>query len=237
MARKRIALLGTVIVVLVLAGNSFAAPTIGSIETWDSGTAGWVLDNRGNPNIAPLSNPSDYLQLTFQGGGSPRDAVMYTTTPGFIGNWYAMQSDFTVLFSIKAEQVAPSSLGLYFHNANGNEWVYYLTPPTAGNTKAYSLATSLLSLKDYNQWQNLTLNVGAVDLATWASDFSSIDRFGIYLLENAGFGSDESYALDNLRLMVPEPESVWLIIAALASLGVTFRGKMRETVRGLIKRS
>jgi hypothetical protein len=236
MSRKMMVLFGMAAAGLVLAANLHASPTIGSVETWDSGDAGWVLDDRGNSGIG-MANPADYLQLTFTGGGSPRDAVMYTADPDFTGNYYAMQADFTVLFSVKAAQVAPSSLGLYFHNANGNEWVYYLTPPTAGNTKAYSLSTSLSSLGNYGLWQNLTLNAGAIDLATWTSDFSSVDRFGIYVLENAGFGGIESYELDNLRLMVPEPEAIWLVFAALASLGVTFRGKVSETVRGLIKRS
>jgi len=181
-----------------------------------------------------MANPSGDLQLTFTAGGPPRSAVMYTSNGNFIGSYFGQPADFAVHFTVAAYSATPSTLGLYFHNGNGNEWTYGLTTPPAGSMTAYSLSTAL---QDYNNWQNLTLISGNVDLATWQADFSNIDRFGIYVLENSGFSGTETYGLDNLNLSVPEPEAVWLILAALASLGVTFRGKVGETVRGLIARA
>jgi hypothetical protein len=37
-----------------------------------------------------------------------------------------------------------------------------------------------------------------------------------------------------LTLVVPEPETVWMILIVLASLGLTFRGRLSE-IAGMIK--
>jgi hypothetical protein len=64
------------------------------------------------------------------------------------------------------------------------------------------------------------------------ADFASVDQFGIELIGSSG--GLRRYDLDNFQFTVPEPETVWMILIVLASLGLTFRGRLSE-IAGMIK--
>lgn len=233
MIRTKLAILGTAVMGLVLAGNVMASPIIPSSETWASGDGGWHLENYGDSSITYGNSGAGSLQLSFTGVSGTRQAVMYTTSANFTGGYLGQPADFVVGFTFTAVNEGPSSVGLYFRgSASQREWTYNaMTAPGASSTASYTLSTAL---QDYNNWSWLGGTPWTFE--QWQADFANIDRFGIYVLEDPGSGS-ENYQLDNLTLTVPEPESVWLIFAALASLGVTFRGKVTDAVRGLVKRS
>jgi hypothetical protein len=221
---------------LLLEGKLLATPTIGATETWNPTAYTWGTDVRGGTGISGDQTGGDF-KLTFDATpGSTRKAVIWTEDANLTGAYLGQPSGFAVSFKVQSYDEPISQLGLYFSDAGGtgNEWVYYLNPPSAGNSSSYKL----MALQDAGQWFNLaTGDSGNEDLA-WSTDFATVGRFGIYVVEGAGFGA-KNYGLDdvNLSFSVPEPESVWLIIAALASLGVTFRGKVSDSVRGLIKRA
>jgi hypothetical protein len=239
MERMKSVLLAIAVVGVLLVGQLTAAPVIGSSEDWTTPPTDWNYAPIDGASGVSMFDTAGDLQLRFTGGGQPRAGVLFadsgTQGGNFIGDYYNQSVDFHVTFSVHAYDAQASSLGLYFQNTSGvgNEWVYILTPPAVGSSSTYTLTMN--DLWNFNNWQNLSLANGAIDFATWQADFSSVDRFGIYVVENQSFTGVERYGLDDLTLAVPEPETVWLIFAALVSLGVTFRSKVSETVRGLVK--
>ncbi len=77
-------------------------------------------------------------------------------------------------------------------------------------------------------WQRMS---GGADFST---AYASVSEIGIELTYTGV--DDETYGIDNFRLHYPEPGTYAVLGFALLSLGVTFRGKVRDGLKAL-KRS
>ena len=236
--RIALAVTGAMALVSVIA---YGSPTIGASENWNGATdvRNWGLDTFGNSAGVTTALGSDYLTLSLDptagGGGvsSSKEGALYagtgTHSADFTGNFLTYGSDLPVSFRFAALNSDPSSLALYFQGG-GQTWLAYLDAPVGNN---YNWVTYRVSVNNAS-WG---LTDGTDDSQTaLLTDLSSVTRFGVYVASSAYEGSQQ-YALDDFTLSVPEPDTVWLIAAALASLGITFRGKAGGFVRGVLKRA
>ncbi len=181
-----------------------------------------------------LANSGNFLQISLAGNIStptPADAIVYTSGSPFTTGLQNGDVSFSFM-SLSASP--PSELAVYFHSANGDSWVDYLYQfpvGTAPNVPLQAYVVSSSSLVDGANWTDL----GNANAASFATDFASIDRFGFYIAADGG----QNFGLDDVVMSysVPEPETVWLLVAAFASLGITYRSKISAIGRGLVKRS
>lgn len=210
----------------------WASPVIVySPETWASGTASWKSTQySGTPAGIPIANSgSGSLAINVGTGVDPTldiYADLNSSAPGGLGTG-KFQGDFGsynsslatlgVKFQLKSIGTPNESYGslTLFFVSGGNEWVYENTRQQAGS----------------GVFNDYVYNIGTLNWigsGVFADDFAAVDKFGIRLTGTSGPGSQ--YELDNfeLILMVPEPETVWMILAVLASLGITFRMRLLE---------
>ena len=224
--------------VLMVQGNAKASPSLlNPHETWstDGAVEGWTADPGTYGTVLVSHNDvGDFLQISVTGdNGLPGNGRAITTGPvgttyftgdytsvSPIGGYYPM----TINFDFITMGTTPGDLFLYFQSGSGpsaHVWAYDVaglngTPISTGTTK-YAVPVGL------SGWFQQAGPVG--DLAT---DWTSVSWLGVYV---SGVGAaTEIYGLDEayVNLSVPEPETVWMILAAFLSICVTFRGKITE---------
>jgi hypothetical protein len=61
----------------------------------------------------------------------------------------------------------------------------------------------------------------------FVSIFQSVTEFGFEVAGGSYSGLQE-YEISDVQFTVPEPETVWMILMVLASLGITFRSRLME---------
>jgi len=223
--------------------SALASPLIGN---WDS------MGSPGEGNVSAFDNfsavkaPSAFgimdgslgsgvLTLTLVGGGGqPTYGTVTTADSAFNGNYTTLGSGTTITFDLKPDtgsQVA-SGLSLYF--------------TTPSDTWRYDFSQS--GVNQLGQTQHFHVNMATFNPLLWYSDtlgntatltdFTTaqiaMSSIGIEII-GATSGTD-IYKFDNFKIenQVPEPETVWMMIAVLASLAVTFRGRIKDVI-GSIK--
>jgi hypothetical protein len=223
----------------LLSVNLWAAPVlINSPETWDSGTAAWKsAQYSGTPAGTPIApSGTGSLAINVGTGFSPAidvyadlnssvtggagtgkfqgDFGSYTTSLGTLGVKFQLKN-------VSAPNTSYGSLTLFFVGG-GNEWVYE--------------STQLAGTGVFNDYVYSIGSLNWIGTGDFAANFGAVDKFGIRLTGSSGPGSQ--YELDNfeLILLVPEPETVWMILAVLASLGITFRMRLLELGKQAIAR-
>jgi len=138
-----------------------------------------------------------------------------------------------VSFKFKDISGEPAELGLYFASANGDKWGLALwTTPSTGQEPTSAWTTYTVGGFPLSaNWYDLT---GSAQAAL-ATDMTDVAAFGLYL----SGGNNQVFGLGDMQLSytVPEPETVWLILAALASLGITCRSRIGNAARSFAKRS
>jgi hypothetical protein len=215
----------------LVALNLWGVPILGSPETWESGFGGWTYEQIDGDAASPsLDNVTSALRINLSGNvdDDPVSGRVYAdSTSGspagrFVGDLLSGGSDLTVSFSLKAVDSA---------NPNGGSLVLYFI--NEGNKYVYEAAQSAL----VGSFVNYSFNIGSLlwnptGADNFLADFASVDQFGIELIGSSG--GLRRYDLDNFQFTVPEPETVWMILIVLASLGLTFRGRLSE-IAGMIK--
>jgi hypothetical protein len=145
-----------------------------------------------------------------------------TAQPYFVGDYSARGgANLALTFTFNPVQVVPDSgnggLRLYFVN-EGRSWssVTSITPVLTG-PQTYNVFIG--SAANWTPDGNYA--------ASWGTDFQSIDSIG-FLVTGPNGGTIQEYQFYDmqLQLIVPEPETVWMIMMVLASLGLTFRGRL-----------
>jgi hypothetical protein len=133
----------------------------------------------------------------------------------------------TINFDFYAQTTAPGALALYFATAT-HIWaidVLSLYTPAVGWNSELAIPTSYSA-----GWapQN-----GAWTESDFLTDWASVSWLGFYV--QASSPATEYYGFDNLHLnlSVPEPETLWMIMAVVLSLCVTFRGRIAELLAQL----
>jgi hypothetical protein len=215
------------LVILFLCGASaYAVPSLSYIEQWGSaGGQGWVSDG----DIASISSPSGALLINFnaQLGNPPFEGIVRTggaaPSDNFVGD-YLNTGVGSVQFNFSATAANPAALALYFKSTvSGNEWAYNLTP----GSPSYTVGISTMG-----SWQGQN---GLFDDADFLADITGISWIGLFLRQS-GEGPSE-YQLDDFHFLpmggegaVPEPETIWMLLAVVVSLGITYRGRVIDVV-------
>ena len=232
-----------------LAGTTvFGVPTLGYVETFDSnlGTGGdWNYEVVGDGSGYDLANGGNgTLQLTLPNTGTPA-ARMYAGTASssgyFTGDYAALASSMALASSNLLVSFTLTSLDNFNNNSGsmqlyfvggGNTYIlnYDFAQPAPSSPVTYTAMLSSALLGAEGLWNNL-------DGGVFANDFADVTQFGLQLVGSAD-NDIHRYQLDNFQLLgqavVPEPETVWMMLIVLASLGMTFRGRLAD-VAGQLK--
>lgn len=230
---------------LIVIQGALATPVIGNIDQFGGGVPGdgnpigevtahdpWAAtDDSGTPIAAP-TEAGNHLVITTPIGDQPGIVIAFTTDSDFVGApGYDVLSDYTIIrFNLQQGGVSasPVSLALYFKTSNGGpdrEWTYDF-----GLNPGFGFFTANIGAYSPG-WQ--PRNFGDDPASVFLSDIGNITEIGIRV---AGAPGGDIFYLDDFEIgiMVPEPETVWMILAVALSLGMTFRGRLAE-LGGLVK--
>jgi hypothetical protein len=232
MRKANLMIVATIAATLVSAYSINGAPILGNLpqQTWDAGTNGWGTYTPYGTGIAVSHNiGGQYLELTVSGGAGPGFGVVAGTgDANFIGNFATLGAptpDLQVRFDFITTGSTPNALGLYFMSSSGRLWGYDLlsqiTPPSSGSTQ-YSIPIGA-----FEGWEGQN---GTYVGSQFYADLADVTWLGLFI-EAAAAGT-EVYGLDDMyvTLIVPEPETVWMILAIVLSLAITFRSRLVDTV-------
>jgi hypothetical protein len=226
------------VAVLAVAVSTYGTPAL-STENFNS-DPGWSSSGDGSAIYQSSGgNPAGggYLQIQFpdQGAGPamPGTEIVDATSGGFVGDFTTFTpfiiNGLIAQFDFEQQTVGTpaSNLSLWWTNG-GDTWTYSLGSPTAIGTWNNYMAPLYYT----GGWQENGTNSTA---AAFLADINNVTGMGISVDRN-GSTAAQNFGLDNfqLQLVLPEPESVGLILMALLSLGFTFRGKLNgitETIR------
>jgi hypothetical protein len=200
--------------------NLLAVPTIGNKDTFD-GPLTWA----DNSTSLSVNQGVGYLELTVVNGSQPGGGAAFTTSSDFTGSYAGLPPGTEIQFDFTTFGAnGPSGLSLYFQTTGGQEWYYSFegTLPVGPGTMSYSAIINQYSTGWFNEV--LPLNQQA---AAFGSAIGDISQIGIYVTGVTLNGTD-IYGLDNFSIVVPEPETVWMILAVALSLGMTFRGRLSD---------
>jgi len=223
---------------VVIATSCFGSPLIG-VEDWNGALndlAGWqyvVNQGASTPALANSGGASGALQLTFASDGNPYSPIVSVQSGGstkFKGNYYNyVNTELTPLgyrlgveFWLKTDE--------NYNPADGSMWLYFV----ADNGNTWTSSKPLTQPSPLQGYTRFSFEIG--DLANWApsqsstfsDDFAHVARFGLGFI-GAQVGNNIVYLDDfEIKVLVPEPETVWMMVMVLASLGLTFRGRLTE---------
>jgi hypothetical protein len=211
-------------------GNGLAVPTLGYVEQWATDASDWVEDPLSDNAIAVTHDDSgEFLKMVVTGA----DAI-----PGYgraitsVNTWFT--GDFTasgalaIQFELLTFGNTPGELQLYFGNT-GSAHIWAIDLIAMSGAPVANGVTTYSATFDSAGWigQN-----GAWTMGDLASDWGQVAWLGLYIQGSSDLA--ETYGMDNMTLTVPEPETVWMILMVLASLGFTFRSRL-ASVAGMIK--
>jgi len=210
------------------ATQGMAVPTIGA--SWGSGVGNlvdpvWTTVDLPGSIPSPTSATavgSQSVTLTFPTGGNSPYASLFTTQANYLGNYAGLGGNLSIRFTFNPQDYPPNSvggLGFYFRNGANIWYANDVTTPLVTGPQSYSFNIGSLA-----SW---TADIGNV--ADWATAFQNVQEIGFTVL-GANQNSQQRYAFSdvNLFLNVPEPETLWMLAIVLASLGITFRGRLSE---------
>jgi len=221
------------------------------IEDWATDDANWTLTADGGGGGAGVAAWSGgYLEITADTLGSgpppPTDVVFADSgTDGASGDAlntgvsYAGNVDYTgplvdggkpvgsVTFDFYSDAGVgtPEELTVFF-TSNGHTWFYdvhtALSPTLATGWDTVGAAFS------YANWYEAEGGYGSS--ADFAAALTDVDAIGLKILYQDANG--QIYGLDNWTLngQIPEPGTYAMLVAAFMSLGISFRGKLRDVL-------
>jgi hypothetical protein len=220
---KKSTILG-VIVSLLWASGVHGAPTLGvnwtfSDGDWDGATLDFSLPS--TPDVVDIVtypvSPGTGVQLNFRAKGPVEQwdlpsASLSTAKSDLLNGWAGLGSisDLAVNFTLKnIDGVTPS--------ASDSLYVYFISGGTTNYSQSYSIAASVVPA-------NYT-----VSLSSFSGEINLLDitRFGFEIVDSND-GAAHSFLINDIYLTVPEPETVWMILMVLGSLGITFRSRLME---------
>lgn len=222
--------------ILAVAARSHATPVLGVPEQWanDGSVEGWTKLNEVGAAVTLSHNDgSDYLNINFAAQGSPNPGSVNVAADSgsssghFYGDYTPVQ---LVRFRFYAEDTLPSSISLYFYNTtSGRTWQYDLSNPlTTGSWTTYIVPFGSDYVAEGTGWHGAAPGYTSDD---FLADMVAVDWIGLHI-ERFGTTGAEDYGLDDFELLIPEPETILMLLAALVPVAVTFR----EQLAGLISR-
>ncbi|MBL7075913.1 MAG: hypothetical protein ISS31_00440 [Kiritimatiellae bacterium] len=254
---------GTVILKLcvLMAGLCVLASGAGAatfIDTFDSGNDGWGAEDYPGETGAPEANvplPSASLggQTALQILEDEGDAGGFTdiifTDAGVGTSGTDLDS---VVFNSVAEaamyvtfdfwanadisdggDTAPAALEFFFHSGSTYWRLDIIDQITAPDWNT-GITVGWWGWSGAGWTQEDVGGTDDLDFETVLGDNGGDLQMGI-MLTYQGFSSEE-YGIDNFELHNPEPGTYAVLAFALVSLGVTFRGKLRTGIKGLLRK-
>lgn len=245
-------LTGTMALMALTVSSVYATPVVLNVtEDFLTIANDWGIKSGfiGGGTLQPSGGGAGgYLGVQFSSNAIPQDAILYVSsntqspTNGyqFTGNMGGVFGDLAISFKFNAFNNPVNSLGglqLYFKGANLNStWIYDLTA-LSPQTPGWVTISTPLNVYGGSGWNVVSPGSGTGSLTDWQNDWSNVSEFGFLITKNNTFYSGPVFGLDDIVLTVPEPETVWLVLAALASLGLTFRSRIGDTLKGLVSRA
>jgi len=228
----RVCRLGVICAVLTFALPlvAHADSIIGDPVDWDdnpaSGLGSWTrLGSEPSTSIAENTDTASdhFLQITFDSGIDPAPgAHWYETVKGPSDDLFALtwETDYWIEFDFWAKDTPPDTLQIRWgDDTSGRIW---------GNTVTSSgLGWSSLRTDSFSNHLDWRLNP-AHTASDFTDDLASIDWIGVYIFRD---GTDEEiYGVDDMKLMVPEPEEYLMLAAALITALLVMRRRQQATV-------
>jgi hypothetical protein len=213
------------LVVTMLASSLVASPILYSSADWGDSIASGVSPISDPPDPATVINsalPSGLTGATinFTGNGLGPAVRLGDTGSAFTGDFASIgPNNLVVNFTVMSLDVVPNSLNLYF-KSGANVWnsnvILDLTGMTVGVASSYSIFIGAASA-----WYQYA---GA---STFSDSFEAVSEFGFELV-GGNYALAQRYEISDVYFSVPEPETVWMILVVLISLGITFRMRLME---------
>jgi hypothetical protein len=123
----------------------------------------------------------------------------------------------------------------------GNLYFYFYTSQGGGTLWRLNIADEISAgwSNDITigLWDHTTAGSGWNQVfggADWNTALGDVDEMGVMLAYTGNNG--QVYGIDNYEMHNPEPGTYAVLAFALVSLGVTFRGKLRTGVKGLLRK-
>lgn len=196
---------------------AYGGPVLYDPETWDSGTSGWTNEAPEGTGDATLSNPDNYLKITFAAqSGEPEyeEDTIYTKQADEIG--YMRKNGLILSFRFYAEDVLPLSTVLYMHSSSsGNIWEYAFANTAAGVWQRHEI----FFIYD-SGW------AGPGGAGTFWNDLGTIDWIGINIARKLET-IQQDYGLDDWVYFIPEPGAMCMLASTFVSLMFALRKKLR----------
>jgi hypothetical protein len=207
------------LLVAVIAGSvaqcACAGIILNSPEMWSTAgsLAGWTNATPIGTQNSTLSNPSNFLRITFgDQGGVPvfEDDVIYSTN--YAGSYLGSSSNLALRFSFFASNMLPAVSEIYIHNPNGDIW------ELAFNAVAGSWVQEDIRFNYSAGW------VGPGSSSQFWSDLANIDWIGVYIVRNIDT-IQQNYGIDNWEFyqVIPEPGVFSILAACLLSGAIALR--------------
>lgn len=208
---------------------AMATPTLSSSENWTAGVDGWTVGNSPAPSDVGFTVTHDlgggFLTLTLPAGLFPGQGRATTDGTGnsanFINDYTGLGigSGVALTFEFITFGDAPTELAFYFQSGV-RTYTYDLIAaqgaPSLTGSRFYSVP--IMAYSGWNLWG------GGGTEAQYLLDLKTVSAIG-FGVQATGNGI-EVYGIDNLGFAVPEPESVWMILAVILSLMITFRSRL-----------
>lgn len=208
-----------------------AVPVLG--ETWTLQGTGWgtatLLGSDPSPAGVSMTNPNaTSMMMTFAAGGASPYASISSANAYFTGNFSGFGNNLQVTYTFNALDVAPNPVGglqMYFASGTDIWWANNITTPLSTGSGTYSFLIGQAS-----DWTADIFN-GATP---WATAWGAVSSFG-FAVNGPNQLSQQRYTFSDIQfseyVSVPEPETVWMLLLVIVSLGVTFRARLATLVR------
>lgn len=216
---------------------AMATPTLNTAEYWTTDDGGWdVAANSPFPSDPGFTvthdNLNGYLLFTLPAVSNPPPSQGWGSTdgtgysPNFLGNYtYVTSLGGWMTIKFVTFGNTPDQLDFYFQGGtvSTNTYTFDLLAqegaPSQWGTKIYTVT--------WGSTAGWNLYGGTLDPDQFALDMASISAIGLNIQGSAGLGQ-EIYGLDYMGFVVPEPESIWLVLAVALSLAITFRARLAD---------
>jgi hypothetical protein len=223
--------------IILVAPGAMGASYVEDTMDADPTDGTWTLVEEPGGGLATGTEVSvgDGLGTSTSGAGFT-DFDRYRNSTTFTGNWRTGDGNVGI----------PVVLGTFEFWAGGGAQVYptylsFFIEDSSNNLWEYSFNSQLTGLTG-DAWNPLSFNVNG---SGWVGSGSTFDavlgdvaQYGWIIGYHGvgGVGNTETYGFNNLRLHYPEPGTYAVLGFALLSLGVTFRGKLRTSLKELLKK-
>jgi len=234
---------------MVWASGALATPTgVTALDSFDGANQSGTWQVPGSPysdsvGVDPNA-PFGPLSITVNNASTPlgpTEGFGYVVTYNleFVGDYSLLNANISLKFTAPHASDL-GTLQLYFHTVGGSAegFTYDLMPQALADGQITYTAT--FGPTGWFDWSTGKYGQDVLETANFLLALSNIDAIGLNLA-NQNLVST-TYSLDEFKITVsannnnpvPEPETVWMMIAVLASLAVTFRGRIKD-VLGAIK--